>query len=389
MGLNFSEYRERLNGELFFYGNASHGLYDVLVWLQEKRPKSDPNVVMPIFIPAKLYRTVLAAGYKIRFYDVSPDCGFDEVSVKNLIDDQTQAVFCIHYFGIPSPVHKLKRYTDINNVFLIEDCAHTWDSQWKGRELGNIGDCAIFSGRKMLQLPAGGFLTLNKKPWKFTPSYNKRVRSIFTACKLSRQRCKYLYYNLTRGYDPLSLAWIPSTGYIRFSEDHQITTKQISWLNKLYIQSIDLKKVVNKRRENYEFVYNKIRDIASIEPISKYSEQDNLFCKTGSLYRLHKGITPYSLPILTPLGSRKSIRGLLCDKGIGCGAGWPEAPFGISGFPQSAEFSRRLLELPIHQGMSKFQLERMIEALRFYDSQIHSEETLDSKKKINSKAEVA
>lgn len=387
MALSFNEYQDRLTGELFFYGNASHGLYDVLVWLQNKRPKANPNIVMPIYIPAKLYRTVLAAGYNVRFYDVLPDCTLDPNHVKNLIDEYTQAVFCVHYFGIPSPVLELKRYTEVNNVFLIEDCAHTINSQWNGRELGTIGDCAIFSGRKMLQLPAGGFLTLNKKPWNFTPTYENRVRSIFTACKLTRMRCKSLYFQISRGYDPLSLAWIPSTGYIRFSEDHKIKTKQISRLNELYTYSIDLEKVVNQRRSNYEFVYNSIRDLETIKPVSSFRENNGMFSKVGNSYQLRKGITPYSLPVLTPLGSRKTIQALLCENGIGCGAGWPEAPFGIKNFPQAAEFSRTLLELPIHQGISKYQLKRMVHWLRFFDEQKH--EIFDTRNKYQRKLEVA
>lgn len=387
MALDFKEYRERLNGDLFFYGNASHGFYDVLVWLQKNRPKANPNIVMPIFIPAKLYRTVLAAGYKVRFYDVLPNCTMDAEVVKDLMDEQTQAVFCVHYFGIPSPVHELKRYTEINKVFLIEDCAHTWASRWKGHELGNIGDCAIFSGRKMLQLPAGGFLSLNKKPWNFTPTYKQRVRSIFTACKLTRLRCKSLYFNLTRGYDPLDLAWIPSTGYIRFSEDHRIHTRKISWLNKFYTYSIDLEKVLRKRRANYEFVYNGIKDLATIKPVSRYRGEDGIIFKPGDSYQLQRGIAPYSLPVLTPLGSRENVRVLLRDHGIGCGAGWPEAPFGIQGYPQAAEFSRILLELPIHHDMSKFQLRRMVRCLRLFDSK--KQEVFDSTNKYQRKLEVA
>lgn len=391
MALFFDLYKKRFSGPIHFYGNASHAFYDVLVWLQNHRPRQNPNVIMPVYIPAKLYRTVLAAGYIPKFYDISLDCGIAVDHIKSLVDKQTQAVFCVHYFGIPSAVNELKDFTDDHDIFLIEDCAHTLASQWKGKELGSIGDCAIFSGRKMLQLPAGGFLVLNNQPWEFEPDYNKRVRSIFTACKLLRSRLKYLYFDLTRGYDPLNLAWIPSTGYIDFSDKHQITVQDISLLNKMYTHLVDLEKVVNRRRGNYEYVLNGIKDIPGITPVPQLVGPESIIREDSEKLYLEKGITPYSFPVLVPGKLREGIRKILCRKGIGCGAGWPESPFNLSRFKNTSELSERLLELPIHHGMKKAQLQRMIECLQSLDLYKAQEYEIESHYNFNKerKAEVA
>lgn len=389
MALHLKEYQKRFSGSFHFYGNASHAFYDILIWLQEKRPKLNPNVVLPVFIPAKLYRLVLAAGYEPRFYDITLDCGLNREQVLNQIDEQTQALFCIHYFGIPAPVQDFREVTRNNNVYLIEDCAHTINSRWKGRELGTIGDCALFSSRKMLQLPAGGLLAFNTQPWAFEPTYKKRVRSIYTACKGIRMRMKTLYFHLTGGYDPLNMAWIPRTGYINFSEEHRFNIKKMSWLNEIYTHLTDLDKIAGKRRENFEYVLNGIRDLSFLRPVGGLQENER-FCKTASTLGLREGVTPYSFPVLVPPGTREIIRNRLRENGIGCGAGWPESPFGHTEFERATELSERLLELPIHQGMAKAQLRRMLQCLKDCDERIVGSKVNEdfNHKKSNSKLEV-
>lgn len=366
MGLKFQDYLRRFQGEIFPYGNASHGFYELLVWLQKNNPKEAPNVVMPVFIPAKLYRYVLAAGYRPKFYDVSLDCQFQPLEIYDLIDDQTQAVFGVHYFGIPSAMRDLKQLTRKTGVFLIEDCAHTINSRSRGEELGSIGDAALFSTRKMMQMPSGGLLVLNNKRWDFQPSYKKRVRSIFTACKMSRARLKYGYFNLTKGNDPLNLAWIPSTGYIDFEEKQTVNVKKMSWLSEQYISRVDIDEIATKRRQNYEYLLNRLRNIPSLEIVGPNNEDDEQCFKVGDKLYMNSGFTPYSFPILTPFGGRNGFQQALCQAGAGCGAGWPESPFNHKGFPQATELSHRLLELPIHQGINKYQLDRMIDCLKRY-----------------------
>lgn len=383
MAFKFDKYKQRFPGEIFYYGNASHGFFDTLIWLQENRPKARPNIVMPVYIPAKLYRYVLAAGYEPVFYDINRNCGFDPEEVARFIDDQTQAVLAVHYFGIPCPVQKLKTFTKAAGVFLIEDCVHTLNSRDDESLLGTMGDCAMFSARKMLQLPSGGFLILNNPGHcrgEFQPSYKKRVRSIYSGYYLLTSRTKYVYYNLTKGYDPLKLAWIPGTGYIDFSEEQQVTTKKMSYLTKKYLTTIDIEKVTNRRRFNFNYLLSHVKMMEFLQPV--YPEKFYLESKTanGKKFQLNEGITPYSFPLLTPSGTRSVLRQLLCDVGVGCGAGWPETPFHHDEFTYTKMLSDRLLEIPIHQGITVHQLNRVVDCLKGYELKIKSELLLGKQK---------
>jgi len=173
------------------YGNAAHAFYDIMKWVQANRPKSNPNIIMPSYIPAKLYRFVLAAGYVPRFYDVSTDLDFSIDEIRGLVDDQTQMVFAVHFFGIPVDLSSLKKMTEELDLFLMEDCAHTLNSHWNNKILGTTGDFTIFSTRKMLQYHCGGFLIMNSKPWDFQPSKTKKVSSLFTGYHMVGSRGKF------------------------------------------------------------------------------------------------------------------------------------------------------------------------------------------------------
>ena len=347
MGLHFEEYVKRFPGKVYLYGNATHALKDVLVWLREHVPKKQPNIIMPEYIPAKLYRTVIAAGYTPRFYEVYGNCEYDLEEIGSLIDEQSLALFVVHYFGLPSNIDDLRRLATAAGVYLIEDCAHTISSQSHGRELGTVGDCAIFSVRKMLLSPEGGFLVLNKQDWDFAPSYEKRVSSAFSICGLLKMRGKRTYFFLTRGRDPVLLARLPRTGYIDLSEKQHINVKNVSRVTEEYTRHIDLDKVVAKRRNNYKYLLENVKGFQFLRPLRP---------------DMPEGCTPYSFPVSTSNGVRDRLRTKLLQIGISCGAGWPESPFEAR-FTRTAELSKQLLELPIHQGINRFQLDRVVECL--------------------------
>lgn len=356
-----------------YYGNAAHAFYDVMIWIQQNQPKSKPNIIMPVYIPAKLYRFILAAGYKPRFYDVSTELDFSIDEILNLIDDQTQMIFAVHYFGIPVDLHPLKDLAQKQGIFLLEDCAHTLNGSWKGRILGTTGDFAIFSIRKMLQLHCGGFLILNNQPWHFQPSASKRVCSLFTGYHFFGSRVKFMLNRLSRGRNLLQKISIPETAYIDFSEEQTVNIKQMDFLSRMYFLNINLKKVIKIRRENVRYLWNHIHDLQSFTPIGfdRISEVDNSTRSSAhQKYQPTEGYVPFSLPLLTPPGTRELIQQEMLKHGIVCYIGWTEAPFGMKNFPQTDQLQSRLLELPVHQYINQHQLKTMVTCLN--NLELHS-----------------
>ena len=363
--LSLDQYLGQFEGRSYFYGNAAHAFYDIMVWLQMNRPKKKPNIVMPVYIPAKLYRFILAAGYEPKFYDVRTDLNFNPEEISGLIDDQTQAVFAVHFFGIPVDLQPLKNITTRAGVYLIEDCAHSMNAYYKGRKLGTTGDCTLFSTRKMMQFHCGGILVLKTQPWEFSPSVKKRVCSLFSAYHLVGSRLKFAINNSLNGYNPFQQLSLPGTGYIIKTEKQVVHVKMMDRFSERYCKLLDLEKLVKKRRENFLYLLNGIQDHSFIKPmgLERYAKKEET-----NLYSLNNGFVPFSMPVLTPYGSRDRIQQALCDAGVVCYIGWPEAPFGLKGFKHADKLKSCLLELPVHKYVNPTQLKSMVHCLNTLSS---------------------
>ncbi|MAO64152.1 MAG: hypothetical protein CL666_04065 [Balneola sp.] len=358
--VSFRQYLDQFEGKSHFYGNAAHAFYDVMIWIQKNRPKKKPNIVMPVYIPAKLYRFILAAGFEPKFYDVPTDFNIDPNEIGSLIDDQTQAIFAVHFFGVPVDLQPLKDLTERAGIFLIEDCAHSINGYYKDKQLGSTGDFTLFSTRKMMQFHCGGVLVLNSQPWKFKPSDTKRVSSSFMAYHLAGSRLKFTINNALNGYNPFRKLSLPGTGYIDLSGNHVVHVKIMDRFSEWYCKLLDVDKLVNKRRENFLYLLNGIRNHSFIQPlgIKRYATKE----KTNA-YSLNKGFTPFSMPVLIPANMREQVQQALRNAGVVCYIGWPEAPFGKKGFQQAEKLKYGLLELPVHKYIAPAQLKSMVDCL--------------------------
>ena len=343
--MTFQTYLNTLGGSSYLYANASNAMKDLLVYIARRRNISSPNIILPAYLPAKLYRTALAAGYEVKFYEVYDRCTFDPKEIERLMDDKTAAVFHVHYFGFPYCIDEMRTLTRERNVFLIEDCALSIGATHGGKWLGTYGDFAVFSMRKMFLYSEGGFLRLSEQFTDFRPEYEWRVRSCFSVQKYLGQRAKYVYVRLTAGADPLHIVRPDPVGYMDWSTPKQVLhVKMLSAFTERRLRFVDVEKVVKKRRENYNYVSERFPAGSALEPLHP---------------RLPDGCTPYSFPFLVKDGSRDRLRQELFDNGTLPGAGWPESPFGDQ-YKRTKELSQRLLELPIHQALTRQQIDRSL-----------------------------
>ena len=79
---------------------------------------------------------------------------------------KVKAIICLHAFGHPCEVDKIKRLANRYNLFLIEDAAEALGSYYKKKHVGTFGDIGIlsFNGNKIITTGVGGaILTNNQK----------------------------------------------------------------------------------------------------------------------------------------------------------------------------------------------------------------------------------
>jgi perosamine synthetase len=98
--------------------------------------------------------------------DIDPDtlC-IDPASVKSLISAKTRAIIPVHLYGHPADMDALREIADAHGVDIIEDAAEAHGAEYKGRRVGGLAKCGVFSfyGNKVITTGEGGMLTTNDR----------------------------------------------------------------------------------------------------------------------------------------------------------------------------------------------------------------------------------
>jgi dTDP-4-amino-4,6-dideoxygalactose transaminase len=94
--------------------------------------------------------------------------------LKQKVND-IDALIVTHTFGIPADFEKIKKVA--SHIPIIEDCAHSFLSTYKGTLTGKLGDAAIFSygNAKFPSIGKGGFVLINthKILYSFKENFEK------------------------------------------------------------------------------------------------------------------------------------------------------------------------------------------------------------------------
>ena len=99
------------------------------------------------------------------FVDSNPvTLGMDLEDMKRKYTEDVVAVMPVHYAGHPVPMEELVPWARERGLKVIEDCAHTTGSAYKGKPLGLWGDigCYSFEEKKLMTTGDGGMMVTNQ-----------------------------------------------------------------------------------------------------------------------------------------------------------------------------------------------------------------------------------
>ncbi len=90
--------------------------------------------------------TISQTGAKPVFVDVHPEYySMDETLLEEKITRHTKAVIAVHLQGQMCDIETIKKICDRHNLYLIEDCAQSHFSEFKGKRAGLFGHAGSFS----------------------------------------------------------------------------------------------------------------------------------------------------------------------------------------------------------------------------------------------------
>lgn len=166
---------------------VNSGTSALFVALRASKIKNKQKVLAPCITFTATTSQILSAGAIPHFCDINPDSYC--MNVSNL-DKSAKLAIPVHLLGHPCNFEMIKAMKE-KNIFVIEDCAQAMGSKYKGKSVGSIGDCGIFSFQEtkhITTLGEGGMILTNNEEFA-------------EKCRRIRNHGEYYKNDLTVGYN--------------------------------------------------------------------------------------------------------------------------------------------------------------------------------------------
>jgi perosamine synthetase len=173
------------DGEAVSYASGRMGFFDLL---KELSVGTGDEIIVPGATCAVMINAILRVGAKPVYSDIDPyTFGSDPVSIEKSITPDTKLIIAQHSFGIPCRIGPIAKVSAEKNIFLLEDCALTLDSNYENKSVGNFGNAALFSTdhSKPINTIIGGLIYSSDK--RLTHTLRKR-REVHEELPFERQR---------------------------------------------------------------------------------------------------------------------------------------------------------------------------------------------------------
>ncbi len=117
----------------------------------------------------------------------------DPASVTSLISPRTKAIVPVHLYGHPADMDALSEIAKAHGLAIIEDAAEAHGAECRGRRVGGLGHCGVFSfyGNKIITTGEGGMLTTSDR------TLYERARQLRDHAMSPTRR----YFHEQRGYN--------------------------------------------------------------------------------------------------------------------------------------------------------------------------------------------
>lgn len=161
---NLNNFKRQFSGT-----NSARNAWSIII---EHYKISYPNgkILLPSYIGwspnegSGIFDSVINSELDYDFYELDEKLNINFADLQDKLKrDLSQLVLLVHYFGFVD-----KNYDQIvdllleNDIFFVEDCAHSWLSDIIGGECGRKGNFSFYSLHKLLPISNGGILVNNR-----------------------------------------------------------------------------------------------------------------------------------------------------------------------------------------------------------------------------------
>lgn len=104
------------------------------------------EVIVPAMTFCATVNAVIHSGATPVLCDVEPGSfNLDPAEVRKKVTPRTRAIIPVHFAGRPCEMDALLQIAREHGLKIIEDCAHAFEAEYRGRKVGAIGDIGVLS----------------------------------------------------------------------------------------------------------------------------------------------------------------------------------------------------------------------------------------------------
>lgn len=135
---------------------VSSGTTGLYVSLRALDIEPGDEVIVPAYTFIATASAVLETGGIPIFADIDPETyNISPASVREVLSSRTKGIIPVHFGGHPADMTALKEIAEEKGIFILEDSAQAWGSEWEGQKVGTIGNCGVFSFQSSKNITAG------------------------------------------------------------------------------------------------------------------------------------------------------------------------------------------------------------------------------------------
>ena len=334
-------------GDVLLTTSATHAL-EMASRLLDLQPGDE--VVVPSFTFSSAATAVAMTGARIVFVDIDPATGnLDPEQVAEAITSSTRAVSVMHYGGVPADMAAVLAVTKPRGISVIEDNAHGLGVRAAGiGVLGRIGDFGVqsFHDTKNIHSGEGGALIINDPRHVARAEIMREKgtdRAQFVRGEIDKYSwvdwgSSYLMSELNAAVLDAQLAVFEQIQQARHATWNRYAAELAEWADLVGVTLMDPPGGIHAAHLFYLL-------------LPEWDHQTEFIAHLRS-----KGIIAafHYVPLDTSTAGRRYGRTM-------------------HSLDHSEDFSRRLVRLPLWAGMTRAQVDRVIEAVREWRPEVGAE----------------
>ncbi len=140
----------------------------MLIALKVLNLEPDDEVITTPYTFAATAHVILYHRARPVFVDVEGDTfNIDPKKIEEKITSKTRVIMPVDFAGQPCDLDGIREIARRRNIHIVEDAAHAFGSEYKGRRVGGLADitCFSFYATKNLATGEGGMATTNNPEW--------------------------------------------------------------------------------------------------------------------------------------------------------------------------------------------------------------------------------